>query len=88
MTDLKCKRVLHPSYSPDLAIADFHLFDVLKQELQGIDAIDEQGLKREILSIFEPLLSDEPKKSFPRWIERCQWAAANAGTIIHHSHKT
>jgi hypothetical protein len=52
MTRLKCNRVLHPPYSPDLAITDFPLSGVLKQKLQGIDASDEEELKSGILTIF------------------------------------
>jgi hypothetical protein len=79
MTGLKCKSVSHPPYSPDLAIADFSLFSVLKQKLQGIDVSDDEELKIEILTIFQVIPSDELKSSFDHWIERCQWVAANAG---------
>jgi hypothetical protein len=69
----------HPSYSQDLTIADFYSFDIIKQKLQDIDANDEEELKSEILRIFHIILSKELEKSFDRWIERCQWVAANAG---------
>jgi hypothetical protein len=72
MTHLKCKRALYPPYSPDLAIADFYLFGVLKQKLQDIDVSDDEELKSEILTIFQGIPSDELKKSFDPWIERCQ----------------
>jgi hypothetical protein len=48
ITCLNCKRALHPPYSPDLAIANFYLFGVLKQKLQGIDVNDDEDLKSEI----------------------------------------
>jgi hypothetical protein len=79
MIRLKCKRVPHPSYSPNLAIANFYLFDVLKQKQQGIDVSDDEELKNEILTIFQDIPSDEPKTSLDQWIERCQWVAPNAG---------
>jgi hypothetical protein len=88
MTCLKCKLVPHPPCSTDVAIADFHLFGVLKQKLQGIEVSDDEELKSEILTIFQDIPSDQPKKSFDPWIERCHWVAANTGTIIHDSHKT
>jgi hypothetical protein len=78
MTRLKCKRVPHPPYSPDLTIADFYLFAVLKQTLQGIDIHDDEELNDEILTIFEGIPSDKLKRSFDHWIERCQWVAAKA----------
>jgi hypothetical protein len=64
--------VPHPPYSPDLAIADFYFFSVLKQELQSIDAGDDEELKSEILTIFSAIPSDELKKSLDHWTKRCQ----------------
>jgi hypothetical protein len=74
----KCKTQPHPPYSSDLAMADVYLFGVLKQKLQGIDVSNVKELKNEILTIFQVIPSDELKKSFDHWIERCQWVAANA----------
>jgi histone-lysine N-methyltransferase SETMAR len=79
MTCLKCERVPHLPYSPDLAIADFYLFDVLKQKLQGIDPNDAGELKSEILTIFWAIPSDGLKKSFAHWVKRCQWVARTTG---------
>jgi hypothetical protein len=89
MTGLKCKSVLHQLYSPDMAITDFNLFGVLKQTLHGIDVSNDEQLKSEFLTIFQGIPryskvfqgipSDELKKSFNHWIERCQWVGANAG---------
>jgi hypothetical protein len=70
----------HPLYSPGLAIADFHLSGVLKQKLQDIDVSNDEELKSEILTISQGIPSDELKRSFDHWIERCQWVAANAGS--------
>jgi hypothetical protein len=47
--------------------------------MQGIDVRDDEDLKSGILRIFEGIPSDELKKSFDHWIERCHWVAANAG---------
>jgi hypothetical protein len=52
---------------------------VLKQKPQGIEINKDEELKSEILTIFPGIPSDELKKSFDHRIERCQWAAANAG---------
>jgi hypothetical protein len=79
MTRLNHNRVAHPSYSADMAIANFYLFRVLKQKLQAIDANDDEELKSEILTIFQGIPSYELKQSFDHWIERCQWVATNAG---------
>jgi hypothetical protein len=72
VTCLKCKTVLHPPDSRDLTIADFYLFAFLKQKLQSIDVSDDEELKNEILAILQGFPSDELKKSFDHWIERCQ----------------
>jgi hypothetical protein len=72
MNRLKCKRVPYPPYSPDLTIADFHLFGVLKQKLQSIDESQDKELKNEALKVVQSTPSDELKTSFDHWIERCQ----------------
>jgi hypothetical protein len=79
MARLKCKRAPHPPYSPDLEIAHFCLFGVLKHNLQRIIVSNGEELKTEILTIFQVIPSEELKESFDHWIERCQWTAANAG---------
>jgi hypothetical protein len=61
MISLKWKRVPHPADSPDLAIADFYLFGVLKQKSQGIDASDDEKLNSEILTIFQGIPSGQLK---------------------------
>jgi hypothetical protein len=78
MIRLKCKRVPHPSCPPDLAISDFDLFGVFKQQLQGFDVSDHEELKSDIRRHFQDVSSDELKKSFDHWIERCHWVAENA----------
>jgi hypothetical protein len=39
--------------------------------MQGIDVRDHEELNTEILRIFQGIPSDEQKKSFDHWIERC-----------------
>jgi hypothetical protein len=85
ITCLKIKGVPNPHYSPDLAIADFHLFGVLQQNLQGIDGSDHEALKSEMLPISQGIRFDEVKKSFDQWIERCQWIIANAKNYYRSS---
>jgi hypothetical protein len=88
VTHLKSKTVLYPPYSPDLAITDFYLFDVLEQKLQGIDVSNDEELKNQILRIVQGIPSDELKKLFDRWIKKCQWVVANARTIVDYRHNT
>jgi hypothetical protein len=64
MTGLKCQMAPHLPDSRDLAITDFYLFDVLKQKMHGIDVRHDEELNSEIVTIFQGILSYEPKKSF------------------------
>jgi hypothetical protein len=64
MTRLKCKRVAHTPYPPDLAITDFDLWNVLEQKLQDISVNDDEELETEILTIFQVIPSDQLEKSF------------------------
>jgi hypothetical protein len=80
--------VPHPTYSPDLAIADFYLFSVLNQKLQGIDVRDDEELKSEILTF---------SRAFDQTSGKCHSIAGSKDvsvlpqmqeTIIHYSHET
>jgi hypothetical protein len=35
MKQIKFERTSHPSYSPDIALSDFFLFDYVKERLKG-----------------------------------------------------
>jgi hypothetical protein len=50
----------------------------LEATLQSIDASDAEEMKSEFLG-FSRASIEGSKKSFDHWIERCQWAAPNAG---------
>jgi predicted DNA-binding antitoxin AbrB/MazE fold protein len=88
MTRLKCKSVPYPPYSPDLAIADFCLFGVLKQKLQRIDLSDGEKLKTEILTIFRGNSSDELKSDSITGSKDASELSQMQGIIIHHSHES
>jgi hypothetical protein len=77
--------VPHPPYSPEMTIADFDLFGVLKAKLQGIDVSDDEEPKSEILTIFQGISLDELKKSSDHWMKRCQLAATNLGNYYPSS---
>jgi hypothetical protein len=64
MACLKHKMVPRPPDSPDMAIPDFYLFRILKQNPQGIDASDDRELSSEILTIFQGISSDALKMLF------------------------
>jgi hypothetical protein len=88
MICLKGKRVPHPPYSPDLAIANFYLFGVLKRKLQGIDARDDEELKSEILTILQGIPSNELKTHPITGSKDASGLPKMQGTMIHHRHKT
>jgi hypothetical protein len=88
MTHLKCKRVPHPLYSLDLAIADFYLFDVLKQKPQGIDVGDGEELKSDILTIFHIIPSDELKSHSITESKDASGLTQMQETIRHHRDET
>jgi hypothetical protein len=88
MIRLKCKSVPHPPYSPDLAIAYFYLFSVLKQKLQSIDVSDDEELKSEMLTIFQGILSEELKSHSIIGSKDASGLPQMQESILRHSHKT
>jgi hypothetical protein len=56
--------VSHPTYLPDLTIANLYLFGIVKHKLQDIYVSDNKELKSEILMIFQGIPSGELKNSF------------------------
>jgi hypothetical protein len=54
MTKLRCKRVAHSPYSPDLTICDFYSFSRLKYKLAGFHVDDDDAeFLREMQGIFK-----------------------------------
>jgi hypothetical protein len=58
-------------YSPDLAIADFRLFNSSKQQLSGRSLDSEENVLEKIIEILGELPKDEVKNAFVYWKERC-----------------
>jgi histone-lysine N-methyltransferase SETMAR len=83
MARLRCRRVPHPPYSPDLAISDFYLFGRIKGQLAGKTIMDENYLKSEIMEILGGISEDEVRRAFDHWIERCEWVENNRGDYYH-----
>jgi hypothetical protein len=59
MTHLRCRRVRHPAYSPDLTIRGFYLFGRMKERLAGVFVGDAEDLKNEVISILAEISDDE-----------------------------
>ena len=62
----------HPPYSPDLSPADFFLFPLLKRKLRGKDFKDINTLAAAIVHEIGQISSDQWKKCFQMWINRCR----------------
>jgi hypothetical protein len=83
MARLRCRRVPHPPYSPDLAICDFYLFGHLKERLAGITVNGANDLEHEVTSILAGISRDEKVRAFDHWIKRCEWVAEHGGEYFH-----
>jgi hypothetical protein len=79
MTRLRCRRVPHPAYCPDLAICDFYLFGCIKERLAGVFVGDAEDLRNEVMSILAEMSDDEKSRAFNHWVERCVWVAEHDG---------
>jgi hypothetical protein len=64
MTRLRCRRVPHPAYSPDLAICDFYLFGRIKERLAGVFVGDAEDLRNEVMSVLAEISDDEKRRAF------------------------
>jgi transposase len=74
--------VPHPSYSPDLAPADFFLFPKLKSTLKGrrfetSDEIQKNSTKK-LLAIPKEVF----QKAFQGWQKRWEWCVASNGNYF------
>jgi hypothetical protein len=48
----------HPPYVPDLTASDFHLFAHLKQFLDGMHVVSDEGIKKTVKDWFSGLVAD------------------------------
>lgn len=74
--------IRHPPYSPDLALCDFWLFDLIKRNLS--DATDVKDLNRQITAILQNIPKEEYLKTFYKWLERMQLCIDNQGDYFEH----
>jgi hypothetical protein len=83
MARLRCRRVAHPAYSPDLAIFDFCLLGCIKEQLAGVTMVDADGLRNNVMSIVAEVAEDEKSRAFEHWIERGEWVTEHGGGYSH-----
>ncbi len=72
----------HPPHSPDLALCDFWLFDLIKQNLSDQDG--SKSLHRVVNKFMKSLKKEEYKKIFAKWIQRMQLCVNNQGDYFEH----
>ena len=69
--ELKWQLLLHPAYSPDLALSDFHLFGPLKDPFRGRRFGHESKLKSAMNKVVKTMSKDwfkqEIKKAAECW---------------------
>jgi hypothetical protein len=51
MEALRCKRVSHPAYSPDLAIVNFYLFGKIKEKFRTMQASSKEEFVEAVIDI-------------------------------------
>jgi hypothetical protein len=77
--------VLHdPSYSPDLAPADFFLFPKLKSQLKGKRFQDISTIQANVTEQIRSIPKDWFKKSFQSLYEHCKSCIDRQGDYVEH----
>ena len=82
LKDAQFTIIRHPPYSPDLALSDYWLFDLIKSRLDHHTDFESQ--KRQITKIMEEIPKEEYKKTFDKWLERMQLYINNKGEYFEH----
>jgi histone-lysine N-methyltransferase SETMAR len=72
----------HPSYSPDLAPADFFLFPRLKSQLKGKHFQDISPIQANVTKQIRSIPKDSFKKSFQSLYDRCKSCIDRQGDYV------
>ena len=72
----------HPPYSPDLAPADFWLFDRIKQQLDSHQ--NAESLCDQMTKVLEDIPHEEFLKTFHVWQERMELCIKYKGEYFEH----
>ncbi|KZC14856.1 Histone-lysine N-methyltransferase SETMAR, partial [Dufourea novaeangliae] len=82
LKELKWDAILHPPYSPDIALLDYYLFRSLQNDLNGKKFASLEAVKNHISSFF----NSKPKSFYDRGIrmlpERWEKIVENNGNYI------
>jgi hypothetical protein len=76
------RRVLYPTYSPDLALSDFCLFDYIKQLALGCEFTDPDSLLQWVRNILEGIEQPTLEGVFCNWMERLHQSSAMGGEYV------
>jgi hypothetical protein len=83
LTELGFKRMMHPSYSPDLAPCDFTIFSNVKRKLKGYVAKTHD----EMASVFRQKLleitREERIATMYNWMKRLSFVTTNGGEVYY-----
>jgi histone-lysine N-methyltransferase SETMAR len=74
----------HPPYSPDLAPADFFLFQRVKAALAGT-TLDQDSLKTAWEGVVRNITADDFATAFRRWFERAEKCVRIGGDFVEKS---
>jgi hypothetical protein len=69
----------HPTYSPDLAPNDFHLFLHLKKHLAGKNFDDDDEVQEEVMKWFKGQAADFYESGIQKLVPRLNKCLDNAG---------
>jgi hypothetical protein len=75
-------RVLHPAFSPDLALSDFYLFGKLKNVMKGYAFRNENKLSLGIMSEVSKISREELEAIFDEWLLRLNWCININGEYV------
>jgi hypothetical protein len=71
MEILRCKRIPHPTYLPDLTIAGFYIFGKIKEELRIKQASSEEEAVEVVTGILRKISHPELKSIFDYCVYGC-----------------
>jgi hypothetical protein len=74
----------HPPYSPDLAPADYFLFQRLKSDLAGV-SVTPETFKTELERVLQSIVENEFAEAFHRWLHHHEKCIALQGGYVEKS---
>jgi hypothetical protein len=85
---LKFETRSHPSYSPDLAPSDYHVFGTRKEALRGRRFHSDDEMKKAVHSVFDNKQKLFFSTGIQKLVERCEKCIAKGGDYVGKLHLT